>query len=179
MQTPLVSTAIPVTRLTARHANRRILGLATRAFTLMEILVVLAIAGMIIGLAVANLDVLFGSAKEKTAKMHIKQLKTPLFNYRSDMGDYPSTAEGLRALLVAPADKAARWRGPYLENGQEDIIDPWLEPYQYRYPGSRNKTGYDLWSKGPDKQDGTTDDIGNWTSDDSAANSGYPGIPAQ
>ena len=145
-----------------RHGTRDITRRSARAFTLLEILVVIAIAAMILGLAVANLDTIFGSSQAKSAKMKIANLETPLMQYRFDMGDYPSTDEGLRALITAPANKTARWRGPYLKKGTEDISDPWLELYQYRYPGARNTTSYDLWSKGPDKQDGTTDDIGNW-----------------
>jgi general secretion pathway protein G len=83
--------------------------------------------------------------------------------YRIDLSDYPSTAEGIQALLVAPANKADRWRGPYIDTpGNKAPLDPWGEPYQYRYPGTKNKGGYDLYSKGPDRVDGTDDDIGNW-----------------
>jgi general secretion pathway protein G len=175
MHTPPVLATTP--RATRRPA-RRIARMTARAFTLLEILVVIAIAAMILGLAVANLDKIFGSATEKTAKMKITALETPLFSYRFDMGDYPSSAEGLRALITAPADKAARWRGPYLKKGQDDITDPWGEPFQYSYPGTRNKAGYDLWSKGPDKQDGTADDIGSWPAE-AAASPGIPGLPGQ
>jgi general secretion pathway protein G len=69
----------------------------------------------------------------------------------------------LQALLTPPSSKADRWHGPYIE-GNNVPIDPWGEPYQYEYPGKHNKAGYDLWSKGPDKQSGTADDIGNWDS---------------
>ncbi len=88
-------------------------------------------------------------------------MKTPLVTYRLQMGAYPSTDEGLQALLAAPTGKADRWRGPYVE-GNKIPPDPWGEPYQYKCPGVHNKDGYDLWSKGPDKTDGTDDDIGNW-----------------
>ena len=78
------------------------------------------------------------------------------------MGDYPSTAEGLAALIAAPADKADRWHGPYVENNKKLPLDPWKHDYKYAYPGTHNKDGYDLWSTGPDGVDGTPDDIGNW-----------------
>ena len=157
------------------RATRR----AARAFTLLEILVVLAIAGMIIGLAVANLDKIFGGAKEDVARMFVNNsLKVPLQTYRMHMGDFPSTAEGLQALIAAPSNNADRWRGPYLDGDKTKILlDPWMEPYQYRYPGIRNTSSYDVWSKGPDKQDGTADDIGNWSKDTNA--SGIPGMPGQ
>jgi general secretion pathway protein G len=135
---------------------------STRAFTLLEILVVLAIIGLLAGLAVTNLDKLFGGAQTDIARTFVStSMKMPLTAYRMDMGDYPSTAEGLKALSTVPSNKADRWRGPYVTEGRIPD-DPWKEPYQYRYPGTKNKNGYDLWSKGPDKQDGTADDIGNW-----------------
>jgi general secretion pathway protein G len=133
-------------------------------FTLMEILVVITIITFIAGLTIANVGKLFGGSQVDIAKLMVNQsLKTPLVTYRLQMGSYPSTEEGLQALVTAPANKADRWRGPYVIEGTKvPILDPWSEPYQYRYPGTHNKDGYDLWSKGPDKTDGTDDDIGNW-----------------
>lgn len=137
---------------------------ALRAFTLLEILVVLAIIGLLAGLAITNVDKIFGGAQESTAKLFVNQtLKSSLTAYRIAMGSYPTTAEGLQALITAPANKADRWHGPYIESGKIPV-DPWDEPYQYSYPGSHNKDSYDLWSKGRDKQSGTGDDIGNWES---------------
>jgi len=135
---------------------------AVRAFTVLEMMIVIAIIAMLVGLTVSNFDKLFGDAKIKTAEIFVKSsIKVPMQQYNMAMGDYPSTAEGLQALVTAPANKADRWRGPYLVDGKIPL-DPWLEPYQYRYPGTKNKSGYDIWSKGPDKQDGTEDDIGGW-----------------
>ena len=139
-----------------------------RAFTLLEILVVLAIIGLLAGLAITNVDKIFGGAQASTAKLFVNQtLKSSLTAYRIAMGSYPTTAEGLQALISAPASKADRWHGPYIEGGKIPL-DPWDEPYQYAYPGTRNKHSYDLWSKGPDKQSGTSDDIGNWETGGSA-----------
>jgi len=137
---------------------------ASRAFTLLEILVVLAIIGLLVGLAVSNVTGILGGNQVKVTQMFVQTtMKTPLTAYRLDMGDYPSTAEGLMALVTAPASKSDRWGGPYLDvKGGKLPADPWQEPYQYRYPGVKNKVGYDLWSKGVDKTDGTPDDIGNW-----------------
>ena len=134
------------------------------AFTLVEILVVLAIIGLLAGLAFSNVDKIFGDAKVSTAKLTVTEsMKTSLMTYRFAMGDYPSTEEGLQALFTAPSSKADRWRGPYVADGTKwPILDPWQHPYQYRYPGTHNKTSYDLWSMGPDGTDGTDDDIGNW-----------------
>ncbi|MBI5380528.1 MAG: type II secretion system major pseudopilin GspG [Opitutae bacterium] len=138
-----------------------------RGFTLLEIMVVLAIIGLLVGLAVGNFDRIFRNAEESIASTQVStSFSTPLMAYRMNMGDYPSTAEGLQALVTAPGNKSDRWRGPYMDKIQ---LDPWKEPYQYAYPGKRNKDKYDIWSKGPDKQDGTADDIGNWATDSAAA----------
>ena len=132
------------------------------AFTLLEILIALAILGLLVGLTVSKLGGIFDGAKTDTAHLFVKEsLSTALQAYKIHMGDYPSTEEGIQALITAPAKNSDRWRGPYIE-GNKKPVDPWGEEYLYKYPGVHNKTGYDLWSKGPDKTDGTDDDIGNW-----------------
>jgi general secretion pathway protein G len=111
-----------------------------RGFTLIEILVVIAIITLLAGLTIANVGKLFGGSQIDIAKLFVSQsMKTPLVTYRLQMGSYPSS-----------------------EGTKVPIMDPWGEAYQYRYPGTHNKEGYDLWSKGPDKTDATDDDIGNW-----------------
>ena len=134
------------------------------AFTLLEILVALAIIGLLAGLAVNNADKILGRSQEAIAKAVVRDtFKSPLLSYKLAMGDYPSTAEGLQALLTAPSTHSDRWRGPYLDTpGAKLPTDPWEEPYVYRYPGTKNKGGYDLFSKGPDRIEGTEDDVGNW-----------------
>jgi general secretion pathway protein G len=133
---------------------------AKKAFTLIEIIVALAILGLLVGLAVSKVGNIFSGAQVTTTRYFVQDsMKTALTTYRIQVGDYPSTAEGLQALLVAPADKVDRWHGPYVESLPND---PWGHPYKYLYPGNHNKDGYDLWSVGPDGVDGTADDIGNW-----------------
>jgi general secretion pathway protein G len=135
---------------------------ARAAFTLLEILVVLAIIGLVAGLAITKVGGIFDSAKVQAADLFVKtSVKTPLTTYKIHMGDYPSTSDGLQALWNPPAQRAERWAGPYGE-GSKPPLDPWGEPYQYEYPGKHNKSSYDIWSKGPDHQSGTDDDIGNW-----------------
>lgn len=148
--------------LSVRGRVQRIGRRLRRGFTLLEILVVLAIIGLLAGLAITNVDKIFGNAQGTAAKIFVTQtLTTSLTSYRIHMGNFPTTSEGLQALATAPASKADKWHGPYVKDGKMPL-DPWDEPYQYEFPGKRNKDGYDLWSKGPDKQSGTPDDIGNW-----------------
>jgi len=136
---------------------------ARRAFTLLEIMIALAILGLLVGLAISNIGGIFGTSQKEIAGIFVNSsLTTALNTYRIHLSDFPTTAEGLQALAVAPSGKGDRWRGPYVTENKWPPTDPWNEPYQYRFPGTRNKNSYDLWSKGPDKQDGTADDIGNW-----------------
>lgn len=135
-----------------------------RAFTLLEILVVLAIIGLLVGLVVSNTDKVFGQSQEAVARIFVRDsLRTCLSRYRIEMGDYPSTSEGLSALITAPSSAGDKWHGPYIDTSGDKVpMDPWGQPYEYRYPGTKNSGGYDLFSKGPDKTAETPDDIGNW-----------------
>ena len=132
---------------------------ARRAFTLLEIMVALAILGLLVALAVTNLGTIFGGAQVSTAQLFVQQtMKTPLTAYRIATGTYPTTAEGLQALVVIPAGKEGKLAAPLMEKLP---LDPWGQPYQYAYPGTHNKNGYDLWSKGPPDK---PMEIGNWDS---------------
>lgn len=137
---------------------------ARGGFTLIEILIALAIVGLLVGVVATKMDGIFGQSQEKVAEIFVNEsMKTSLMRYRMDTGDYPTTEEGLAALATAPEARTDRWRGPYVETkGGKLAADPWGEPYQYRYPGTKNPSGYDLFSKGKDKAADTPDDIGNW-----------------
>jgi general secretion pathway protein G len=135
---------------------------AASGFTLTEILIAIALIVTIVAVAVANLGQIFTGGQIDVARTFVKEsIDTPLMSYRMATGSYPTTEQGLRALIVAPAD-VPNWRGPYLQT--PDVpLDPWSRPYQYQYPGTHNGTQkYDVWSVGPDGQNGTDDDIGNW-----------------
>ncbi|MDF7799159.1 type II secretion system major pseudopilin GspG [Pontiellaceae bacterium B1224] len=128
-------------------------------FTLLEVLIAIALLAAIAGLLVSNLDRILGGGREQVAQLFVEEtLETPLTAYRVNMGRYPTTEEGLDALLNKPSDEAVNWRGPYVKKLNPD---PWGSQYQYRYPGEHNEATYDLWSLGPDGVE-SEDDIGNW-----------------
>lgn len=135
---------------------------AQAGFTLLEILIAIALLAAIAGLLVTNLDRILGGGREEVARLFVEEtLETPLVAYRVNMGHYPTTEEGLKALVEKPSDEAVNWRGPYVKKMNPD---PWGTPYQYRCPGENSSAGYDLWSFGPDGQE-SADDIGNWAKD--------------
>lgn len=126
----------------------------------MEMLIVIALIAIIGTLTITQIGKMFGGAEEDVAQQFVNNaLKAPLLKYRIDCGSYPTSADGgLVALLNQPSSKQGKWKGPYIEKLPDD---PWGNPYQYKYPGSRNPDGYDLWSTGPDPQS-EDDNIGNW-----------------
>jgi general secretion pathway protein G len=118
-----------------------------RGFTLLELLVVLAILGLLIGLVAPAVMRQFGAAKEKIAQQSVERLATILDMYKLDIGDYPTTDQGLQALLTQPQG-IAHWSGPYLK-GDKLPEDPWGHPFVYRSPSERPGHEYDLYSLGP------------------------------
>jgi general secretion pathway protein G len=123
-------------------------------FTLLELLVVLAILGLLIGLVAPAALRQLGSAKEKIAHQSIERLASVLDIYKLDVGTYPTSEQGLEALLVQPSG-VAHWSGPYLK-GEKVPEDPWGHPFLYRMPSQRPGHDYDLYSLGPSGQAGGT-----------------------
>src|SRR5215468_4005498 len=130
-------------------------------YTLVELLVVLAILGLLVMIAAPRLIKYLGTAKADTAKIQVERLGTVLDVYHLEVGRYPTDQEGLAALVDRPA-QAEVWNGPYLKN-RESLTDPWGRPYVYRSPGQHGD--YDLYSLGADGKeggDGDDRDITNW-----------------
>lgn len=125
-------------------------------FTLLELLVVLAILGLLIGLVGPALMRQFGSAKEKIAHLSIENLATNLDMYKLDVGTYPTTEQGLEALIARPSG-VTRWNGPYMK-GAKVPEDPWGHPFVYHNPSQRAGHDYDLYSLGPTGQTGAAGD---------------------
>jgi general secretion pathway protein G len=122
-------------------------------FTLLEILVVVAILGLLIGLVAPAALRQLGGAQVSVAKQSIQRLAGVLDLYRLDMGGYPSTEQGLQALVARPSGAAA-WNGPYLKAEAGPPLDPWNRPYLYRNPSTRQGRDFDLCSRGPNAQGG-------------------------
>jgi general secretion pathway protein G len=143
----------------SRARNRR----RTRGFTLIEIMVVVLIIGLLAAVIVPSIMSRVDDAKISKAKQDIRSLETALQMFYLDNSKYPTTEQGLAALVQQPTDPAIRhWKpGGYLERVSKD---PWQNDYQYVFPGSHGKQ-YDLYSLGADGQpggEGINADIGNW-----------------
>jgi general secretion pathway protein G len=131
-----------------------------QGMTLIEILVVLAILGLLAGLVGPNLLNRLDSAKTKTAAVQIQDLEQGLEMYKLDVGRFPTTDEGLEALQTQPAN-APGWNGPYLKGSVP--VDPWGQPYHYKSPGEHSAV--DIISYGADGKpggEGDSADVHNW-----------------
>lgn len=115
-------------------------------FTLVEMLVVLAIIGMISALVGPQVMSYLGRAKADTARVSLQNLETALDLYRLDVGRYPTEREGLASLVERPSGVES-WNGPYIKK-RTIPNDPWGRPFVYRSPGRSG--AYDLYSRGPD-----------------------------
>ena len=144
----------------ARRSARR--GGREGGFTLIELLLVVVIIGILAAIVVPKLVGRSEEAREAKAKGDLATFRTALGAYEVDNGRFPSTDQGLAALVMKPmtAPEPKKWKGPYIE-GTDVPRDPWENPYLYAYPGSINANSYDLFSAGPDGQPGTGDDIKN------------------
>ena len=132
-----------------------------RGFSLIELLVVLVILGLLAGLVGPRVMRYLGGAKTDTAKLQIADLGAALDIYRLETGNYPSTDEGLQALMADPGDKPG-WNGPYLKK-KTLPKDPWGKPYQYAYPGEHGD--FDLFTLGRDNApggEGEDEDMNSW-----------------
>jgi len=134
---------------------------SSRGFSLIELLVVLVIMGMLAGLVGPQVLKYVGGAKGDTARLQIEELGAGLDLYNLEVGRYPTTAEGLEALVRRP-DGQERWNGPYLK---KKVIpkDPWDRDYHYSSPGDNGL--YDLYSLGQDNAaggEGDNADIVSW-----------------
>jgi general secretion pathway protein G len=130
-------------------------------FTLVELLVVLAILGLLVALAAPRVMKYLGSARTDTARIQIEKLSGVLDLYRLEIGRYPTEQEGLLALVEKPP-QGDNWNGPYLKN-RESLIDPWGQPYGYHSPGQHGE--FDLYTLGADGKeggDGADKDVTNW-----------------
>jgi general secretion pathway protein G len=130
-----------------------------KGFTLVELLVVMVIIGLLAALVAPRLFPKLGKGKQAAAKAQIELLGQALDQYRLDVGSYPTTQEGLNALITNPG--VEKWEGPYLKKNVP--MDTWGKPYQYQCPGAHGE--YDLFSYGRDDKpggEGEDKDVVNW-----------------
>jgi general secretion pathway protein G len=135
---------------------------AARGFTLIEILVVVVILGILAAIVVPRVMERPGEARVTRAKQDIQGVVTALSLYKLDNFTYPSTEQGLDALVTKPAGQpdAPNWKGPYLDRTPKD---PWGRPYQYAHPGQHGDIDIDSFgADGKPGGDGEAADVGNW-----------------
>jgi general secretion pathway protein G len=125
-------------------------------FTLLEIMLVVSIIVIILGVAISKLGNTTAIAKSMRVQADLQAIKTQLQLYESMNGFYPTTEQGLQALVTQPSNdpRPARWYQLF----RELPTDPWGSGYIYKSPGLKNPSGYDLFSAGPDRQAETSDD---------------------
>lgn len=130
-----------------------------RGFTFLEIMFVVVIIGILLALVGPRLVGRTQQARISATNAQLKSLETAIKTFEMDTGTFP---ERLEDLMEAPSDFEDEWNGPYLDS---DVVpvDAWKQEFEYTVPGNHNKNGFDLFSKGPDKQANTEDDVTNWT----------------
>lgn len=129
-----------------------------RGFTLIELLVVLVLISLLAGLVGPKLFNQVGSSKTKIANAQIELLTSALNTYRLDLGNYPTTEQGLQALMSAPNGDSGVWNGPYL--AKELPVDPWNTPYHYELKANYEFALYSLGRDNKAGGDGEDQDIG-------------------
>lgn len=127
---------------------------SVRGFTLLELLVVILIIGLLVGVVAPRLLGQVSKSEVTAARAQLDAIDKAVQAYRMDTGRFPSTSQGLRALVAMPSEEP-KWRGPYMQS--EVPPDPWGNPYQYRLPGT-NGRDYDLYSLGRDRAQGGSGD---------------------
>lgn len=154
-----------MTRSNASHAPRRSQSLG---FTLIEVLIVLAIVLALGGVVAYNLLPRREQAIDQTQAVQIDMFKASLKQFYLDFGRYPSEDEGIAVLWdktrLDNEDDEPKWVGPYLE--EPITTDHWGNEWNYRFPGEANEEMYELWSNGKDGEEDTEDDIRSWSEDD-------------
>lgn len=145
-----------------KFQRSRVSNSSRRGFTLMEMLLVLGIIALLVGMGIFTMTDVLGDAEEGKARGDIQTLRTNLIRYKTKGGMYPTTEQGLDALVKRPttAPQPRSWKQYY--SSEQALMDPWNNKYQYQYPGKHNTDSYDIFSMGQDGQPGTEDDIGNW-----------------
>jgi len=134
---------------------------ARSGFTLIELLLVLVILSVLAAIVVPKFARRSQQSRITAARTEIAHMGLSLDMFEIDVGRYPTTEEGLSALVEPPASVTG-WNGPYI-TGSGVPDDPWGALYIYKCPGQHNVDSYDICAKGPDGQDGGGDDIDNWT----------------
>ncbi|CAN5344851.1 type II secretion system major pseudopilin GspG [soil metagenome] len=130
----------------------------SRGFTFLEIMFVVVIIGILLALVGPRLVGKTQSARITATAAQINGVEAGIKNYEMDMGTLPKKLDD----LVQEESEDKQYKGPYL--GSDEVPkDAWGEEFIYKAPGDHHKRGYDIWSKGPDKQENTEDDIVNWT----------------
>jgi general secretion pathway protein G len=144
--------------------NRRVSARGLPGFTLIELIVVIAIIATLASVVGPSIFGNIGEARIATAKGQMQIFELALDSYRLDNDDYPTTEQGLDALRSQPlsGEPAKSWRGPYLRHSVP--FDPWGRPYRYVAPGVANPSGYDLSSLGKDGKEGGTGEDADVTS---------------
>ncbi len=131
--------------------------------TLIELTIVIVILGILATFIAPRIMDAPQRARVSKARLEIGNLRTALDLYAVQVGDYPTTEQGLEALWQAPSPTPQNWSGPYIKT--ESFLDPWNNPYVYRYPGTHPGYDYDIYSRGKDGKVGGESfdaDITNW-----------------